>query len=205
MALYKNKYRIESARLKGWDYSSNGYYFVTICTKNRECFFGDVVDGKMQLNEIGKIADKELKKTEQIRKNVKLDEYRVMPNHVHGVIVIENEKIESVETTRRVVSTTLKPNSLGSIIGQFKSIVTKCVYEIGHHQFGWQERFHDHIIRDEESLNRIREYIRTNPLRWHLDKENPNRTDKDKFDIWFEEQEKLNFIQKGKQIFLKLK
>lgn len=103
MTLYKNKYRIESTRCKNWDYTSNGYYFVTICTRNRECFFGDVVANQMDLSAIGEIAAEEWHKTEQIRPNVELDEWIVMPNHIHGIIIIKNQPV--VETFRWNVST----------------------------------------------------------------------------------------------------
>jgi REP element-mobilizing transposase RayT len=91
MTLYKNKYRIESARCQNWDYSSNGYYFITICTHNREHFFGEVMADQMQLSLVGEIVAEELQKTEQIRPNVALDEWVVMPNHVHGIIIIKNQ------------------------------------------------------------------------------------------------------------------
>ncbi|MEM9271379.1 MAG: transposase [Cyanobacteria bacterium P01_F01_bin.143] len=179
MTLYKNKYRIESARCPNWDYTSNGYYFVTICTYNRQCFFGNVIAGKMQLSDMGLIIAQEWQKTSQIRANVQLDEWVVMPNHLHGIIIINN----SVETFRRNVSTTnkksrLKPNSLGSIIGQFKSICTKRIWKMGFNDFRWQTRFYDNIIRDEESLHRIRQYIINNPAQWELDRNNPKNRQK---------------------------
>ncbi len=96
MTLYKNKYRIESAQCSKWDYTSNGYYFVTICTHNRQCFFGQVINGNMQLSQIGTIVAEEWQKTGQIRPNVQLDEWVVMPDHMHGILVINN----SVETCR---------------------------------------------------------------------------------------------------------
>ncbi|MCA1994636.1 MAG: hypothetical protein LDL41_21715, partial [Coleofasciculus sp. S288] len=94
MTLYKNKYRIESARCQNWDYTSNGYYFVTICTQNREYFFGDVMADKMQLSPIGKIVAEEWQKTAQIRSYIELDEWVIMPNHLHGIIIIKNQPPE---------------------------------------------------------------------------------------------------------------
>ncbi len=180
MTLYKNKYRIECARCRNWDYSSNGYYFITICTHNREHFFGEVMADQMQLSLVGEIVAEELQKTEQIRPNVALDEWVVMPNHVHGIIIIKNQPAHtSGETFHRNVSTTMtkKPrltsNSLGSILGQYKSVCTKRIWEAGFDDFDWQERFYDHIIRDEEALNDIRAYIVNNPRKWELDKNNP--------------------------------
>jgi REP element-mobilizing transposase RayT len=193
VTLFKNKYRVESARLPGWDYSSPGAYFVTICTKGMRCWFGDVVDGEMQLSPLGEIVAEEWVNTEQIRPNVTLDQWIVMPNHFHGIVIINEmpsvdmtrNAIPSVamtdggkrfvETTRRVVSTreTLKPNSLGSIIGQFKSVSTKRIHEAGFPKFAWQPRFHDHIIRSERSLNKIRHYIVNNVLQWEFDRNHP--------------------------------
>jgi hypothetical protein len=133
--LFKNKYRINSTRLKGWDYSWPGYYFVTICTKDRTNFFGSIENEKMYLSEIGEIVENEWLKTEQIRKNVILDKFVVMPNHIHGILVIDN-KYCSVETLCHNASTELdknnfmskispKSNSLSEIIRSFKSICTK--------------------------------------------------------------------------------
>ncbi len=181
MTLFKNKYRIESARLKGWDYSNPGLYFVTICTHNRGCFFGDVVDGEMHLSPIGEIVAEEWQKTPTIRPNVMLDEWVVMPNHVHGIVVIG----DTVETPRRGVSTgrgvstnaNWKPNSLGSIINQFKLICTKRIWALGNSDFRWQARFYDHIVRNERELNEIRNYILGNPSKWDADRNNPS-------DLW---------------------
>ncbi|MGB2868629.1 MAG: transposase [Bacteroidota bacterium] len=182
MSLFRGKYRIESARLEGFDYTSPGSYFVTICTKDRIAWFGDIQKGEMHRSAIGEIVAEEWQKTPAIRPNVTLDEWRVMPNHFHGIVVIGETHVgvttQPVETTRRVVSTnqpTLKPNSLGSIIGQFKSQCTKRIHATGNRDFAWQPRYHDHIIRDEDDLNRIREYIINNPANWDEDDQNPSR------------------------------
>lgn len=194
MTMFKNKFRVESARLPMWDYSSPGAYFVTICTKGMQCWFGEIVDGTMQLSPAGEIVAEEWKKTEQIRTTVTLDQWIVMPNHLHGIVVINeipsahttrNEipsvetirnGIASVETTRRVVSTrkTLKPNSLGSIVGQFKSASTKRIHMAGYTEFAWQPRYYDHIIRNERSLNKVRQYIADNVMRWEFDRNHPS-------------------------------
>lgn len=195
MTLYKNKYRIESARCQNWDYTSNGYYFVTICTQNRKYFFGDVVADKMQLSPIGKIVAEEWQKTAQIRSYIELDEWVIMPNHLHGIIIIKNQPppplVETprwgvslsqpeeetfhrnVSTKARTAKSRLKPKSLGSIIGQIKTVCTKRIWKTGFDDFDWQDRFYDHIIRDDRSLHNIREYIINNPLKWELDKNNP--------------------------------
>ncbi len=181
MSLFQNKYRIESTRLRGWDYSREGLYFVTICTHDRAHFFGEISAGEMQLSPIGEIMAEEWQKTPQIRSNVELDAWVVMPNHLHGIVVITHQvQMPTVETARRVVSTNpnaptarLQPHSLGAIIGQFKSVCTKRIWAAGFRYFAWQTRFYDHIIHDEKSLHKIREYIINNVGRWEQDKNNP--------------------------------
>lgn len=179
MRKFKGKYRIASTRLSSWDYSSPGHYFVTICTQNLQPFFGEVVDEVVRLSRPGEIIFEEWQNTEELRSNITLDEWVIMPNHIHGIIII-NES--DVETPRRGVSTETdekrgnpkwKANSLGSIIGQFRGICTKRIRGEGYIDFAWQPRFYDHIIRNEKSLQQIREYIRNNPLQWELDRENP--------------------------------
>ena len=178
MSLFQNQYRIESTRLREWDYSRAGLYFVTICTRDRAHFFGEIVAGEMQLSPIGEIVAEEWQKTPQIRPNVELDASVVMPNHLHGIVGITYQ-IPNVETFRRNVSTDpnaptarLQPNPLGSIIGQFKSVCTKRIWAAGFRDFAWQTRFYDHIIRDEKSLHKIREYIINNVGRWEQDRNN---------------------------------
>lgn len=95
---YKNKYRSTSTRLKHWDYSDNGWYFITICTQNKEHFFGEVIDGEMVLSQIGKIADKFWKEIPNHFKNVILDNHVIMPNHTHGIIIINNQPVETPYT-----------------------------------------------------------------------------------------------------------
>jgi len=184
MAKYQDRFRVESARLPGWDYASVGWYFVTICTRDRVTVLGDVIDGKMQLSSIGEIVADEWQKTPQVRPNVTLDEWVIMPNHIHGIIVIETpqrgtggpaDRLVSpghAETPQRGVST-LAAGSLGAIIGQIKAACTKRIWAAGRTDFAWQMRFYDHIIRDPISLRRIREYIASNPARWMEDKDNP--------------------------------
>lgn len=168
---FKSRYRIDSARLHSWDYSSPGWYFVTICTKNKDRFFGDVIRGEMCLSDSGRIIAEEWMKTEIIRSNIRLDKWIVMPNHIHGILVIV-ERMDNVETPLRGVSTILKWKSgtLGAIINQFKSISTKRIRRAGTTTFAWQPRFYDHIIRNEDSLSQIRTYIQNNPQKWENDK-----------------------------------
>ena len=166
-------YRVPSARLRGWDYATAGRYFVTICTRDRGCWLGKITDGKVSLSEAGRIVAEELHNTEKVRANVGVDRWIVMPDHLHAIIVIEDETPLS-ETPHRGVSTgrgdvlpgRLGPGSLGSIVGQFKSVCTKRIREGGLRDFAWQPRFYDHIIRDEVALQNIRKYIEQNPSTW---------------------------------------
>ena len=190
MAKYKGKYRIESARLKNWDYGWNALYFVTICTKNRDCFFGDVVNDKMILTEIGYAAEKYWYEIPEHFPFVKLDEFVVMPNHIHGIIEIAKNDDGRDGGRRATVETqnfaslprNAKPptknkfgpqsKNLASIIRGYKIGVTKCAKKINDN-WGWQPRYHDHIIRDDKSYHNIKNYIINNPAKWTADKFNP--------------------------------
>ena len=175
---FQNQYRIPSIRLKCWDYSSTGYYFITICTLNKEKYFGDIINEKMQLSKIGEIAKQELLKTEKLRKNVKLDEWIVMPNHIHMIIVIDNSNIETQsiaslqQNEEKWEPNKFGPqsNNLASIVRGFKAAVKKWTTMNNVH-FEWQSRFYEHIIRNEEDLNKIREYIVYNPVNWLTDED----------------------------------
>jgi REP element-mobilizing transposase RayT len=147
----------KSIRLKEYDYSQPGEYFITICSYEHECLFGEIVGEEIRLNENGKIVQEEWEKTAIIRKEIELDEYIVMPNHFHGIVVI---KYESQILTNDPVGThgraslQRKPRSLGSLIAGFKSIVTKRINEL-HKTPGspvWQPRYYDHIIRNEKEF-----------------------------------------------------
>lgn len=162
---------VRSNRLPGWNYTEPWWYYVTICTRNHVCHFGRVVDATVLLSPAGRIVDEEWRRTERVRPNVKLDAYVVMPNHLHGIIAIVNAPHRGASTP--VSSPTLAPDSLGSIIGQFKSVVTKRVRALGYSSFQWQPRFYDRIIRDEHSLHAIRDYIDLNPKKWDVDKGAP--------------------------------
>ena len=196
MTLFRDRYRIETTRLSGWDYATAGCYLVTICTRDRVCSLGDAVNGEMRLSAAGEVVAEEWLKTTRLRHNVTLDEWVVMPNHFHGIVCIHDENRQTwpvgVETPRWGVSNRggvsnrcgcdgqsrdvpparLYKGTLGSIVGQFKSICTKRILAVGH-PFAWQPRFHDRIIRDEKTLATVRAYIRNNPARWTTDRENP--------------------------------
>ena len=166
MTKYKYKYRIESTRIQTWDYRNAGYYFVTILAKDRKHYFGDVVDGKLIINSFAEIVIEEWLTTSIIRNNIELDEYVLMPNHFHAIII--NRFQEYLDSNVEIAST-LQSNSLGAIIGQFKSIATKKIRKAGLAEFSWQPGFYEHIIRNEQALENIRKYIRLNPIKWEID------------------------------------
>ena len=183
MDKFRNKYRTSSARLQNWNYGWNAAYFVTICTANRELFFGDIVNGEMKLSEIGAKANEYWLEIPDHFPFVKLDVYVVMPNHVHGIIIIdkqndergiENNENHTKDRNGRVGTPKLgvptasqkwKPATLGVIINQYKRICTIESRKI-HPGFAWQNRFYDHIIRDNASYQRIKKYIINNPNNW---------------------------------------
>jgi len=179
----RHKNHRRSIRLKGYDYTRAGAYFVTICTKDRACLFGDVADGVMRLNQMGHIVRQCWLAIPNHVPHVLLDEFVVMPNHVHGILVImpthdvgatHASPLQNDDTPTRPRGP--QPQSVASIVGSFKSAATK---RINHHRGTpgapvWQRNYYEHIIRDDESLNLIRNYIADNPLRWQIDAENPN-------------------------------
>lgn len=171
-----------SIRLQGYDYSRAGAYFITICTQDRACLFGEVVDGKMRLNECGNIVRHEWFRSAEIRHEIVLfpDEFVVMPNHIHGIVRIVQSHDADHRRGDRPVAPTKPPHgpekhSVASLVAGFKSAVTKRINALrGTPGLPvWQRNYYEHIIRDEESLNRIRQYILDNPARWAFDRENP--------------------------------
>ncbi len=124
------RYRSPSLRLPSWDYSQAGWYFFTICTRNRQCTLGEMVDGSVVLTPAGQIVKEEWQRTAIVRPHLGLDEFVVMPNHVHGIVVLLGDPRKM---SQRDVSTKsrLRPDSLGAIIGQCKSICTKRIREAG--------------------------------------------------------------------------
>ena len=162
--LFNNRYRIQSARLPDWDYAANGMYFITICTKNKEKFFGSLENDLVELNQVGLLVNAFWQNIPNHFPSANLDTYVVMPNHLHGIIYISSGITDLQPKQKQTIS---------SIIGSFKSACTKTINEqYPDIPFGWQARFHDHIIRNKQSLDQIRDYINNNPRQWHLDKEN---------------------------------
>ncbi|MEA5576613.1 transposase [Anabaena sp. UHCC 0451] len=203
-----------SMRLKGYDYSQQGAYFVTICTHQRNCLFGEIVDGEMKLNTNGEIARGSWLSIPRHFQNVELDEFVIMPNHLHGILIIKNFEMEgealanqdfsqsfsevegealanqdfqqkqnlssqcfapTTPTIKRVKINGTTPQSLASIIQNYKSVSTRQINRINKAKGNviWQRNYHEHIIRSEEALNNIRQYIVNNPINWAEDEENP--------------------------------
>ncbi len=167
-----------SIRLKGYDYSQAGAYFVTVVTRGRQPLFGEVVDGEMRLNRYGEIVREEWERTPEIRCEVELGAYVVMPNHVHGILIFHADGVYTVRATRRVALTTTNTiisGSLGAIMAQFKSIVTKRINTLRRTPGEpiWQRNFYDHIIRNPQDLELTWLYIESNPARWEKDGNQP--------------------------------
>ena len=154
-----NKYNPEihnrhTIRLPEYDYSQKGMYYVTICTYRKACIFGSIKDSKVILNQIGKIAREELIKTEKVRKAINIDTFIIMPNHIHVILLLSG-----------------CCSTLPEIIRGFKTFSSRRINNL-RKQTGsplWQRNYYEHIIRDEEDLMRVREYITQNPLKWETD------------------------------------
>ena len=187
------KHHRRSIRLKGYDYTQPGEYFVTICTHNRNCLFGQVVNGQVELNEYGQIVAAEWEKSPMIRRELELDVFVIMPNHLHGIVnivgaigvgAIGQSPLHQSSTganSYSPLSPGAAPKSLGAFIIGFKSAVTKQI-----NQWRgtpglpvWQRNYYEHIIRSNRALEAIRHYIEQNPRRWELDRYNPSATDRD--------------------------
>lgn len=192
---FKNKFKVNSARLPDWDYSWPGYYYFTICTKDRQDFFGEIKNGIVGLNDLGCVVWKCWNELPKHFTMCILDEFIVMPNHIHGIIQIielcrdaiyrvsdknrhEGDAINRVSTNGGFAGhkNPMLSHSLSSMIRRFKGRSTFEIHNSGHNDFSWQPRFHDHIVRiDTEALGNIRFYIRGNPARWDEDGNNIDR------------------------------
>ena len=174
-----NIHHRRSIRWDEHDYSSPGAYYVTICVQDNRCLLGNVDAGVMNLNDAGRMVDTEWLQIPTRFPTMQLDEHVVMPNHFHGIIhVVGAPLVGALERA----GTTPAP-TLGDAVGAFKSLTTD-EYIMGVHKLGWpkfrrhfwQRNYHDHVIRHPDELEKIREYVRQNPLRWTCDRYNPENT-----------------------------
>jgi putative transposase len=217
MRFHPERHHRRSIRLKGYDYRQAGAYFVTICTQDRAFLFGQVVHDEMQLNDAGKMVYDVWNDLPAFYPGVQTDAFIVMPNHIHGIIILVGADPRVCPAQPSVgVGPRAYPDSgpraypgqpqemgqpqgvaptlgLPDVVHRFKTMTTKRyadgVKRLGWEPFRgrlWQRNYYEHIIRNEESLNRIREYVLTNPMRWALDRENPHRVGMDEFDTWLD-------------------
>ena len=156
----------KNLRLKDFDYANAGAYFVTICTHHRQVIFGQIKSGVVELNPYGQHAERAWREIPAHFPDVQLDEFVVMPNHVHGVVFIDSERARHASPLRR------QAPSLGTVVGAFKSAAARLVNQerATPGMPLWQRNYYEHVIRNEVSLSEIREYIANNPLKWALDK-----------------------------------
>lgn len=170
------KYNRRSIRLKRYDYSQKGAYFVTVCTRDKECVFGEIIDGEMRLNGTGDMVRRWWCELKNKFENVELDEHVVMPNHFHGIIIIVGADLRVCPSMGKRIGLPLH-----RMVQWFKTMTTneyiraiKQSLSVPNNKRLWQRNYYEHIVRNEEDLNEIREYIITNPLKWATDSENPN-------------------------------
>ena len=182
---FLDKYRIPSARLQNWDYGWNGIYFITICTEGRDNYFGKISNGVMELSEIGIFAQQYWYKIAEHFPFVILDSFVVMPNHIHGILILdkhddmENPHDFTVEKDFGSEVNLITPgqqrfrnqekNSVSSIIGSYKSAVSNQAHRVKAN-FGWQTRFYDHIVQSDREFKMVQQYIDDNPANWGKDK-----------------------------------
>ncbi|MBI3609572.1 MAG: transposase [Nitrospirae bacterium] len=173
-----------SIRLKGYDYSLAGAYFVTVCTWNKECLFGEIVDGEMRMNEYGRVVQDCWDAIPRHFRNVLLDAFVVMPNHVHGILVCTGTDGSHPDrrgaaccarTINRRVPANVIPGSLGAIVRSFKSAATRRinVLRCAPGVPVWQRNYYEQVVRDDSEMHRVREYFTGNPAGWLEDEENP--------------------------------
>ncbi len=165
MSKFNSDYRKPLIRAQTWDYGSNGMYFITICTKDKKHFFGEITNGKMELSPLGAIADVLWHTIPHHAKFVELGEFVVMPNHIHGIVILNHPDGGSNAATGKHRFQNIGANTISSIIGSYKSAVTKHANRLGLEN-GWQTRFYDRIIPDADALERVSQYIVNNPKNW---------------------------------------
>ena len=179
MTYHPDKHHRRSIRLQRYDYSQNGAYFVTVCTQNRECLFGNIENGQMLVNDAGKIVCQCWQDMPSHFPHVVCDVFVIMPNHIHGILFIVDtvganvgaKNFSPLQPGQRPSGTS---KTIGSIVRGFKIGVTKWMRQNTLVQNVWQRNYFEHIIRDDGELNRIRQYILDNPAKWDMDRNNPN-------------------------------
>ena len=157
----------KNTRLKYYDYTNYGYYFITICTKNQSCCFGKITSDKMQLSNYGKIAYNEMIDLKNHYHNIKIDKFVIMPNHIHSIIIVGSELEQSDVTTNSIVTAGAASGAptVGNVVRGYKSGVSrKCGFPI------WQRGYYEHIIRNEKDYQETYRYIEVNPAKWCDDK-----------------------------------
>ncbi len=172
--------RRKARRLRGFDYSDGRAYFVTICAQDRECRFGEVVSGEMHLNQAGEMVDRWWRTLESRFPGLRRDAWQVMPNHLHGILFLPGRNTNPRPAAVQHSGSAAAPPALSDVVGWFKTMTTNA-YIRGvktdrwpeFRRRVWQRDYHDRIIRNQAEIKRIRKYIADNPLRWHLDRENP--------------------------------
>ncbi|MBI3945755.1 MAG: transposase [Armatimonadetes bacterium] len=180
-----DRHHRRSTRLRGYDYSRGGAYFVTLCTQHRLCLFGQVCDGEMDLSDAGRVVERLWTTIPEYCAGVEVDAPVVMPNHLHGVLVLPYDGSFAAKEIRSAGGISTRPHgtddgSLGRIVQEFKTAST-CEYGFGVRHYGWtayegrlwQRNYHDRIVRNQDELERIRAYILNNPATWAFDAENP--------------------------------
>ena len=178
------KYNRRSIRLQSYDYTQPGPYFVTICIQDRKCAFGKIVNGEIHLNHVGQMIQSIWLTLPERFPGVKLDQYLIMPNHLHGIITLrETQFITPNDSYISKIPDRFKDDkyikdyqgeknpapTLGEVIRTFKAATTYCIHTGGMPGFCWQHRYYEHIIRNDDDLNRVRQYIIDNPTRWTED------------------------------------
>lgn len=211
----------QSIRLRGYDYASAGAYFITVCTRNRECLFGEVLDGEMQLNDAGWIVRQAWEGLPQRFPSIALDACVVMPNHVHGIVIVGAQfiapkfsasqsiapDVSGVDHSHPVAGNRVgvdrdginrdavnrgvmnqgamnRAPTLGEIVWTFKAVSAREIRRNNPPVLPWQRNYYEHIIRDDEELNRVRQYIADNPMCWGIDRENPTGRSRQDGESW---------------------
>jgi putative transposase len=175
MAYDPQKHHRRSVRLQGHDYTGPSAYYITICTKDRACVFGEVMNGALKPTRRGMVAAECWRDIPNHRPEIGLDEFVIMPNHMHGILwVFRAEEIRATQVSP-LRGPRLEPGSLGAIVGAYKAAVSRTINKIrpGAAVGLWQPNYFEHIIRDQRGLEALREYTFTNPDRWERDLENP--------------------------------